>query len=100
MHIRKFQSGLPLLLLVVITSSLVIRMLSQRVNKRRSGAIITTSTTNAIVTIPTLSQFNPQVDLQFITFVNAFSSPSYIHHSAFVCFTCLREQNNVHFVAI
>jgi hypothetical protein len=93
MHIRKFQSGLLLLLLVVVvvvvvTSSLVIRMLSQRVNKRRSGAIIT-STSNAIVTTPTLSQFNPQVDLQFIIFVNAFSTPIYINYSAFVCFTHL-----------
>jgi len=55
-------------------------------NNRKSGAIVTTSTTNAIVTTPTLSQFNPQVDLQFIIFVNAFSTPSYINYSAFVCF--------------
>ena len=68
---------------------MAIRVLSQRVNKRRSGANITTSTTNAIVTTPTLSQFNPQVYLQFIIFVNAFSTPSYINYSAFVGFTRL-----------
>jgi hypothetical protein len=75
-------------------------MLSQRVNNRRSGVIITISTTNVIVTTPKLRQFNPLVDLQFTIFINAYSTPSYINNSAFVCFTRLTEQNNPHIVAI